>query len=79
MYASSRGMFVERVATMLELAGVAGPTLIHLAPKRGCAVVELSVELTDDWAHETIDEAIAILDAVSAHGHVERPQFRYEP
>lgn len=79
MYASQRGEFLERVATMLELVGVHGRTLVHLAHKQGCALVGFNTELTDKEAHETIDEALAILDGVKANGKIERPRFRYKP
>jgi len=78
MYANTRGMYVERVATLIECAGVAGPSLVHLANKQGNAVIKLGDELTDEWAHKTIDEAVAVLDGVKEHGKVERPVFRYE-
>lgn len=77
MYSNTRGMYVERVATMLELAGVRGRTLVHLADKQGCAVIELGQELTREWAEATIDEALAILDGVK-QGKIERERFRFK-
>jgi len=77
MYSQDRGMFLERVATLLEMAGVVGRTLVHLADKHGCAVIKLHTELDDDYAHATIDEALAILDGVREHGRIEREPFRY--
>lgn len=75
MYSQDRGMFLERVATLLEMAGVKGSTLVHLADKQGCAVIRLHTELTDEYAHETIDEALAILDGVK-NGKIQRNPFR---
>lgn len=76
MYSQDRGMFLERVATLLEMAGVYGRTLVHLADKRGCAIIELHTDLDDDYARATIDEALAILDGVKESGRIERKPFR---
>ena len=78
MYAQSRGEFVSRVSTLLEVIGVRGPIFAHLANKKGCSIIKLSTSIDDEFAQETIDEAIAILDSLKDNALIERASFRLE-
>lgn len=78
MYAQHRGQFVERVATLLQMAGVQGRIFVHLANKCGNTITDLTAPLDESFAHDTIKEGLAILDEVKSQGNTKRKPFRYQ-
>lgn len=62
MWTCYRADFVAEVATMLWMLGVKGSFTLHFHEKNETTLLKVGAPITEDFAHQVVDEALRILD-----------------